>query len=94
MVGALDGGAVDLAVGSSYDWMPRCAARPGRDSSRLDLLASSPEPPRIRELPYSLRDRQHGESKLDTRVAREYGMLPLIQYEHYPFPDFTASTGS
>jgi hypothetical protein len=93
MLGALDSGAVDLAVGSSYDSMPRCAACPGRDSSLLDLLASSPEP-RIRELPYSLRDRQHGESKLDTRVAWEYGMPPLIQYEHNPCLNFTGSTGS
>jgi len=35
----------------------------------LDLLASSPEPPRIRELPYSFRERQRGASKLDTMVA-------------------------
>ena len=41
----------------------------------LDLLASSPAPPRIRELPYSFRERQHGESKLDTMIAWEYGML-------------------
>jgi len=41
----------------------------------LDLLASSPAPPRVRELPYSFRERQHGESKLDTMVAWEYGML-------------------
>jgi dolichol-phosphate mannosyltransferase len=41
----------------------------------LDLLASSPEPVRVRELPYRFRERQHGESKLDTLVAWEYGML-------------------
>jgi len=41
----------------------------------LDLLASSPTPPRVRELPYSFRERQHGESKLDTMIAWEYGML-------------------
>ena len=41
----------------------------------LDLLASSPEPPRVRELPYSFRERQHGESKLYTMIAWEYGML-------------------
>jgi dolichol-phosphate mannosyltransferase len=41
----------------------------------LDLLASSPEPIRVRELPYSFRQRQHGESKLDTMVAWEFGML-------------------
>src|SRR5947199_1868876 len=32
----------------------------------LDLLASSPQPPRIREFPYRFRERQHGVSKLDT----------------------------
>jgi hypothetical protein len=41
----------------------------------LDLLASSPEPVRVRELPYSFRQRQHGESKLDTMIAWEFGML-------------------
>jgi dolichol-phosphate mannosyltransferase len=41
----------------------------------LDLLASSPEPLRVSELPYHFRERQHGESKLDTLVAWEYGML-------------------
>jgi dolichol-phosphate mannosyltransferase len=41
----------------------------------LDLLASSPEPMRVRELPYRFRQRQHGESKLDTMIAWEFGML-------------------
>jgi dolichol-phosphate mannosyltransferase len=41
----------------------------------LDLLASSPRPLRFRELPYEFRERQYGESKLDTRVAWEYMML-------------------
>jgi dolichol-phosphate mannosyltransferase len=41
----------------------------------LDLLASSPEPLSVRELPYRFRERQHGESKLDTSIAWEYGML-------------------
>lgn len=41
----------------------------------LDLLASSPEPLRVVELPYVFRQRRHGESKLDTLVAWEYGML-------------------
>ena len=42
----------------------------------LDLLASSPEPPpRVKELPYSFRERRHGESKLDAMIAWEYGML-------------------
>ena len=42
---------------------------------RLDLLASSPEPLRLKELPYEFRQRRHGESKLDTLVALEFGML-------------------
>ena len=41
----------------------------------LDILASSPRPLRLRELPYEFRERQHGESKLDTRIAWEYMML-------------------
>ncbi|HET7595075.1 MAG TPA: polyprenol monophosphomannose synthase, partial [Stellaceae bacterium] len=41
----------------------------------LDLLASSPEPVRLKELPYEFRPRRHGESKLDTLVAWEFGML-------------------
>jgi dolichol-phosphate mannosyltransferase len=41
----------------------------------LDLLASSPRPLVIRELPYEFRERRHGESKLDTVVAWEFMML-------------------
>jgi dolichol-phosphate mannosyltransferase len=41
----------------------------------LDLLASSPRPLRVRELPFEFRKRQHGESKLDVMVAWEYGLL-------------------
>jgi dolichol-phosphate mannosyltransferase len=41
----------------------------------LDILASSPEPPRIKELPYEFGQRRHGASKLDTLVAWEFGML-------------------
>jgi dolichol-phosphate mannosyltransferase len=41
----------------------------------LDLLASSPEKPRLKELPYEFRPRRHGASKLDTLVAWEFGML-------------------
>ncbi len=41
----------------------------------LDLLASAPEPVRFKELPYEFRPRRHGESKLDTLVAWEFGML-------------------
>jgi len=41
----------------------------------LDILASSPRSLRVRELPYEFRERQRGESKLDTLVAWEYIML-------------------
>src|SRR5262249_50027849 len=41
----------------------------------LDLLASSPEPVRVRELAYSFRQRRSGESKLDTMIVWEFGML-------------------
>ena len=38
----------------------------------LDILASSLRPLRVSELPYEFRERQHGESKLDTRITWEY----------------------
>jgi dolichol-phosphate mannosyltransferase len=41
----------------------------------LDLLASSPQPPRMKELPFEFRQRQHGESKLDALVMWEFAML-------------------
>lgn len=41
----------------------------------LDLLASSPNAVRVKELPYEFRQRRHGESKLDMMIAWEYGML-------------------
>lgn len=41
----------------------------------LDIVASLPDPPRIRELPYEFRTRQHGESKLDAGVLRDYLLL-------------------
>lgn len=37
-----------------------------------DMLATSPEPLSIREVSYTFRNRQHGESKLDARVAFDY----------------------
>ncbi|MCW3474713.1 glycosyltransferase [Limobrevibacterium gyesilva] len=43
----------------------------------LDIVASLPEPPRIRELPYEFRSRVSGESKLDAGVLRDYLMLIL-----------------
>ena len=41
----------------------------------LDILASSRRPLRVREVPYTFRDRFAGESKLDEMVIWEYGML-------------------
>ena len=43
----------------------------------VDLIASSPDRLRIRELPYQFRPRTAGESKLDALVAWEYGLLLL-----------------
>lgn len=41
----------------------------------LDLVASSPRPPRLAEIPYTFRSRQFGESKLDILVGLEYFQL-------------------
>ncbi|MBM3763361.1 MAG: glycosyltransferase family 2 protein [Acidobacteria bacterium] len=41
----------------------------------LDLVASSPRRPKIAEVPYTFRNRQHGESKLDVLVGLEYFQL-------------------
>ena len=41
----------------------------------IDLFASSPAPLRFKELPYTFRSRKAGESKLDSQVAWDYGML-------------------
>jgi dolichol-phosphate mannosyltransferase len=41
----------------------------------LDIVASLPAPPVIRELPYRFRARSTGESKLDAGVLRDYLML-------------------
>ncbi len=43
----------------------------------IDLFASAPRPLAFKELPYQFRQRQHGESKLDTLVAWEYLQLLL-----------------
>ena len=43
----------------------------------LDIIASLPAPPRIRELPYEFRNRVAGESKLDAGVLRDFLMLIL-----------------
>jgi dolichol-phosphate mannosyltransferase len=41
----------------------------------LDILASSPRPLRLKELPYEFRERRRGESKLDALAAWEFIML-------------------
>jgi dolichol-phosphate mannosyltransferase len=41
----------------------------------LDLVASSPTPVRIAEVPFTFRNRQHGKSKLDINVGLEYLFL-------------------
>jgi dolichol-phosphate mannosyltransferase len=41
----------------------------------LDVLASSPDPLTVRELPYRFRNRHAGESKLDSQAVWEYLML-------------------
>ena len=41
----------------------------------MDLFASSPSPLRFKELPYQFRNRERGESKLDSMVVWEYAML-------------------
>lgn len=41
----------------------------------IDILASSPRPLSVAELPYEFRARHAGESKLDALTALEYGLL-------------------
>jgi dolichol-phosphate mannosyltransferase len=41
----------------------------------VDILASSPTPPRVAEVPYRFRNRLAGESKLDVNVELEYLFL-------------------
>lgn len=41
----------------------------------LDIIASSPKPPRVKELPYEFRNRHAGESKLDGQAVWGYLML-------------------
>jgi dolichol-phosphate mannosyltransferase len=43
----------------------------------LDIIASLPTPPRIKELPYVFRTRVAGESKLDAGVLRDFALLLL-----------------
>jgi dolichol-phosphate mannosyltransferase len=48
----------------------------------LDILASSRPPLRVRELPYSFRPREVGESKLDTRVAVDFALMLVDKLTH------------
>ena len=41
----------------------------------LDIVASSPAVLRVAEVPYTFRERLHGESKLDSLVMWDFGML-------------------
>jgi dolichol-phosphate mannosyltransferase len=43
----------------------------------LDILASSPEPLRVVELPYRFRSRRAGESKLDAMAVQDFAFLLL-----------------
>ncbi len=43
----------------------------------VDLLASARRPPKVAEVPYTFRNRMHGESKLDVLVGLEYFQLLL-----------------
>ncbi|WP_428642081.1 glycosyltransferase family 2 protein [Roseibium sp.] len=46
----------------------------------LDLVSSAGGALRIKELPFTFRERQHGESKLDTLVTLDYFGLLLAKY--------------
>jgi dolichol-phosphate mannosyltransferase len=45
----------------------------------LDIVASSPAPLRVREIPYVFRPRLHGQSKLDSQVVLEYAGLLIAK---------------
>lgn len=46
----------------------------------LDMLASSEEPVRLKEIPYTMRSRARGESKLNLLVAWDFFMLVLHRF--------------
>jgi len=52
----------------------------------LDLIASSPEPVTVREVPYVFRNRLYGDSKLNIRVGIEYFVLLADKMVGYTFP--------
>jgi dolichol-phosphate mannosyltransferase len=45
----------------------------------LDIVASSPAPLRVSEIPYVFRPRLHGQSKLDSQVVLEYAGLLIAK---------------
>ena len=45
----------------------------------FDIVAAAPQPLRLKELPYTFRARQFGESKLDGQVSWEYLLMLLDQ---------------
>lgn len=48
----------------------------------LDIVATARGSLRIAELPFVFAERQHGESKLDTRVALDFAALVLAKFTH------------
>lgn len=54
----------------------------------LDLLASAPRKPRVGELAYTFRPRVAGESKLDSAVIWEFGLLLDKRIERWIPPRF------
>ena len=48
----------------------------------LDIVATARGTLRIAELPFVFGERQHGESKLDTRVALDFAALVLAKFTH------------
>lgn len=65
-----------LMTRASFDASVRSLSQQGF-KILLDLFASSPRPLVFAEVPCEFHARQHGESKLDTMAAWEFGMLVL-----------------
>jgi dolichol-phosphate mannosyltransferase len=59
-----------------------CARRLSQQGFKvlLDILASSPQPLRLAEIPYRFAPREHGHSKLDATVAWQFGLLVLEKF--------------
>ncbi|HUO21848.1 MAG TPA: glycosyltransferase family 2 protein [Caulobacteraceae bacterium] len=62
----------------------RAAPKLSREGFKIlfDIVASHPTPLRVAEIPYEFRDRQAGESKLDSRVVVDYLGLILNKASH------------